>query len=77
MTPLDTHAHVIVPELLREADPDEQWRPVLSRDSGRPVIEFAGRRIANMINECVDLISTPPGLHAGGGTSSTLRSPER
>jgi aminocarboxymuconate-semialdehyde decarboxylase len=55
MTPLDTHAHVIVPELLREAAPDEQWRPVLSRDSGRPVIEFAGRRIANMINECVDL----------------------
>jgi aminocarboxymuconate-semialdehyde decarboxylase len=55
LTPIDAHAHVIVPELLREAAPDEQWRPTLSHDGAQPVIGFAGRRIANMIHECVDL----------------------
>jgi aminocarboxymuconate-semialdehyde decarboxylase len=39
---MDAHAHVIVPELLRDAAPDEQWRPSLSRDGDRPVIEFGG-----------------------------------
>ena len=29
------------------------------------------------INECVVLTSTPPGLHAGDGTSRTLSSPDR
>jgi aminocarboxymuconate-semialdehyde decarboxylase len=55
MTPIDAHAHVLVPELLREATPDEQWRPTVVDDGDRRVIEFGGRRIANMINECVDL----------------------
>ncbi|HEX3831156.1 MAG TPA: hypothetical protein VHW04_04240 [Solirubrobacteraceae bacterium] len=29
MTAFDAHAHVIVPELLRDADPGEAWRPTV------------------------------------------------
>ena len=40
MTAIDVHAHVIVPELLRQAAPREDWRPALRRANGRQVIEF-------------------------------------
>jgi aminocarboxymuconate-semialdehyde decarboxylase len=55
MTAIDVHAHVIVPELLREAAPAEQWRPVVRRVDGRQVVELGGRRITSMVQEAVDL----------------------
>jgi aminocarboxymuconate-semialdehyde decarboxylase len=55
MEPVDTHVHVIVPELLRERAPDQDWRPAVSRTDGRPVIEFGGRQIRNMVNECMEI----------------------
>jgi aminocarboxymuconate-semialdehyde decarboxylase len=66
MTAIDVHAHVIVAELLRDAAPAERWRPSLSRDHGRQVIEFSGRRVSSAVHEFVD----PDGIltaqdHAG------------
>jgi aminocarboxymuconate-semialdehyde decarboxylase len=55
MTATDVHAHVIVPELLRGAAPEERWRPALRRVDGRRVVEFGGRRIGSMVQECVDV----------------------
>ena len=55
MSAVDVHAHVIVPELLRDAAPEESWRPALRRADGRRVVEFGGRKISSMINECVEL----------------------
>jgi aminocarboxymuconate-semialdehyde decarboxylase len=55
MTAVDTHAHVIVPELLRDAAPQEHWRPTVRRERGRPVVEFAGRTITSFVGECVSL----------------------
>jgi aminocarboxymuconate-semialdehyde decarboxylase len=48
---IDVHAHVIVPELLRDAAPDEPWRPAL-HDGG---VQFGGRMIGSMVHGCVDL----------------------
>ena len=55
MSAVDVHAHVIVPELLRDAAPDERWRPVDRRVDSCQVVEFAGRRVKSMVHECVDL----------------------
>jgi len=55
MTAIDVHAHVIVPELLRQAAPREDWRPVLRRTNGRQVIELGGLRFNSMINELVEI----------------------
>ena len=54
MSAVDVHAHVIVPELLRDAAPEEQWRPAVRRVDGRQVVEFAGRRINSMVQEVLD-----------------------
>jgi aminocarboxymuconate-semialdehyde decarboxylase len=50
---VDVHAHVIVPELLRDAAPEERWRPAVRRLDSRRVIEFGGRRVSSMVQECV------------------------
>jgi aminocarboxymuconate-semialdehyde decarboxylase len=55
MTAVDAHAHVIVPELLRDVAPHERWRPSVRRERGRPVVEFAGRTINSFVGECVSL----------------------
>jgi aminocarboxymuconate-semialdehyde decarboxylase len=55
MNAIDVHAHVVVPELLRDAAPREQWRPVVRRVNSRRVVEFAGRRIESMVQEFVEL----------------------
>ncbi len=55
MSAIDLHAHVIVPELLREAAPVETWRPALRRVDGRAVVEFGGRRVNSIVHEFVEL----------------------
>jgi aminocarboxymuconate-semialdehyde decarboxylase len=55
MNPTDVHAHVIVPELLRDAAPFEAWRPTLRRIDGRRIVELGGMRVASMVHEFVDL----------------------
>ena len=55
MTAIDVHAHVIVPELLRDAAPAEDWRPSVRREDGRQVVEFEGRSIRSAVHEFVDV----------------------
>jgi aminocarboxymuconate-semialdehyde decarboxylase len=52
---IDVHAHVIVPELLADAAPDETWRPRVWRDGDRQVVGLAGRDIRSGVREWVDL----------------------
>jgi aminocarboxymuconate-semialdehyde decarboxylase len=52
---IDVHAHVIVRELLRDAAPSEDWRPVVRRDDGGQVVEFGGKAIRSAVGEFVDV----------------------
>ena len=55
MTAIDAHAHVIVPELLRDAAPREAWRPSVGREDGQQIVELGGRRISSAVHEFVDV----------------------
>jgi aminocarboxymuconate-semialdehyde decarboxylase len=53
---VDAHAHVIVPEICRDAAPGESWRPRVYRDeNGSQVVELDGRPIRSAIGEFVDV----------------------
>jgi aminocarboxymuconate-semialdehyde decarboxylase len=52
---IDTHAHIIVPEILRDAAPDEQWRPAVLWEHERQVIEFGGKQIRSAVREFVHI----------------------
>jgi aminocarboxymuconate-semialdehyde decarboxylase len=52
----DVHAHVIVPEITREAGGGEAWRPRVFRDDvGAQVVEMGGKAIRAAIAEFVDI----------------------
>lgn len=51
---IDTHAHIIVPEILREANPSEEWRPRVSWENGKQFIEYGPKRIGSATREFVD-----------------------
>jgi aminocarboxymuconate-semialdehyde decarboxylase len=55
MSAIDVHAHVIVPELLRDAAPEEPWRPHVRRVDSHQVVEFAGQRVSSVLQEFVEL----------------------
>jgi aminocarboxymuconate-semialdehyde decarboxylase len=53
---VDLHAHVIVPELLRDAAPDEEWRPRVYREGGAQVVVLGGGRpVRAAVEEFVDV----------------------
>jgi aminocarboxymuconate-semialdehyde decarboxylase len=53
---IDVHAHVIVPEITREADSGEAWRPHVFRDdAGTQVVEMGGKEIRSAIAEFVNI----------------------
>jgi aminocarboxymuconate-semialdehyde decarboxylase len=53
---LDVHAHVVVPEITRDAGQGEAWRPRVYRDeAGAQVVEMGGREIRAAIAEFVDI----------------------
>src|SRR5829696_10520302 len=56
------HAHVIVPEITREAGAGEAWRPRVFRDdAGAQVVEMGGKEIRSAIAEFVhidDILAT-------------------
>jgi aminocarboxymuconate-semialdehyde decarboxylase len=51
----DFHAHVIVPEITRDAAPSEGWRPRVHREDGAQIIELGGRPIRSAVGEFVDV----------------------
>jgi aminocarboxymuconate-semialdehyde decarboxylase len=59
---VDMHAHVIVPEITREAGGGEAWRPHVFRDdAGAQVVEMGGKEIRSAIAEFVhidDILAT-------------------
>jgi aminocarboxymuconate-semialdehyde decarboxylase len=55
MTTTDFHAHVIVPEITRDAAPSEGWRPRVYREEGAQVVELGGRPIRSAVGEFVDV----------------------
>jgi aminocarboxymuconate-semialdehyde decarboxylase len=52
---VDAHAHVVVPELLRDAAPREEWRPRVWWEDGAQVVELDGRPIRSAVKEFVDV----------------------
>src|SRR5574342_34652 len=50
---LDVHAHIIVPEITRDAAPAEAWRPRVIWENGRQWVEWAGRRLSSARREFV------------------------
>lgn len=50
---LDTHAHIIVPEILREAAPAQEWRPRVVWESGKQYVEYGPKRIGSATREFV------------------------
>jgi aminocarboxymuconate-semialdehyde decarboxylase len=52
---VDCHAHVIVPEITRDAAPEESWRPVVGREDGRQFVETDGRRVWSAVREFSDV----------------------
>lgn len=53
---LDVHAHVIVPEITRQARDGEAWRPHVFRDDdGAQVVEMGGKQIRAAVAEFVDI----------------------
>jgi aminocarboxymuconate-semialdehyde decarboxylase len=49
---VDVHAHVIVPEITREAG-HETWRPAVRWDEGVQVVEHAGKVVRSAVREFV------------------------
>jgi aminocarboxymuconate-semialdehyde decarboxylase len=50
---VDVHAHIVVPEATRDAAPDEGWRPAVSWERGKQVVELGGRQIHSAVGEFV------------------------
>lgn len=74
MTAVDVHAHVIVPELLRDAAPAESWRPAVSRRGTGQVVELGGRAIRSVVDEFVDVDTILASL-SRRGTDRVVLSP--
>jgi aminocarboxymuconate-semialdehyde decarboxylase len=51
---VDTHCHIIVPEMLTPAAPDG-WRPALRHEHGQVVVEFRGRQLRAITREFSDV----------------------
>jgi aminocarboxymuconate-semialdehyde decarboxylase len=71
---IDMHAHVIVPELLREAAPEESWRPRVWRESGRQAFEVGRREVRSAVREWTDLERIVADQDAAG-TDTVVLSP--
>jgi aminocarboxymuconate-semialdehyde decarboxylase len=64
---VDLHAHVIVPEITRDAAPEETWRPRVHRDErGAQIVELDGRPIRSAVREFVDAEAIVAAQEAAG-----------
>jgi len=50
---IDTHAHIIVSEILRDAKPSEEWRPRVVWENGKQFVEYGPKRIGSALREFV------------------------
>jgi aminocarboxymuconate-semialdehyde decarboxylase len=70
---VDTHSHIIVPEMLTDRVPD-RWRPSFSREDGRPVVAFRGTQLRSVTREFCD-VTVMLDQAAGQGVDHLLLSP--
>jgi aminocarboxymuconate-semialdehyde decarboxylase len=64
---VDFHAHVVVPEITRDAAPAQEWRPRVYRDAdGAQVVELGGREIRAAVREFVDAKAILAEMEAAG-----------
>jgi aminocarboxymuconate-semialdehyde decarboxylase len=52
---IDTHAHIIVPEITREFAPGEEWRPRVFYEGHQQVVEYKGKQIKSAIHPFVHI----------------------
>lgn len=52
---VDTHAHVIVPEITQDVASEADWRPHVYWEAGRQIIEYAGKQIKSALREFVHI----------------------
>ena len=52
---IDTHVHIIPPEIARAAAPEEDWRPDVRWEGGKQIIGLAGKQIRSAVREIVDV----------------------
>lgn len=52
---IDTHIHIIVPEITLEAAPDETWRPSVTWENGEQVVIARGRRMRSVLRPYSDI----------------------
>ena len=50
---VDVHAHIVVPEVTRDAGPADAWRPAVRRAGGAQVVDLRGREIRSAVGEFV------------------------
>lgn len=63
---IDTHAHIIVPEITRSFGPTEQWRPEVFWKDNRQVIDFNGKQITSAVYEFVHIDAILEAQQAAG-----------
>jgi len=52
---IDVHAHIIVPEILRDAKLSEEWRPRVVWENGKQFVEYRPKRIGSALREFVSI----------------------
>jgi len=52
---IDVHHHIIVPEITRDAAPEEDWRPRVFWEDGKQVVDFRGRRLHSALRPYVEI----------------------
>lgn len=63
---VDAHAHIIVPEIVRDAAHPEPWRPRVTWTGGRQSIELGGRVVRSAVHEFVRIDAILDHLSAAG-----------
>jgi len=52
---IDTHIHIIVPEITLETAPDEAWRPSVTWENGEQVVIARGRKMRSVLRPYSDV----------------------
>ncbi|HEY5902338.1 MAG TPA: amidohydrolase family protein [Anaerolineales bacterium] len=69
---IDSHAHIIVPEILREANPAEAWRPRVVWEDGRQLVEYGPKRIGSATREFVAISQILAEMESSGVDAALL-----
>jgi len=69
---IDTHAHIIVPEILRDAKPSEEWRPRVVWENGKQFVEYGPKRIGSALREFVSIENILSEMNKSGVDSVLL-----